>query len=194
MPLRVHLPNGEEIDTSSVRPGCEVARARRELAKVLGVASDKVHLLIGNSKLEDAQILQEAADLTAVVSSIPIWYPPGKYVFKGKDVLKTVQETYSGRHGEEVKMIVHYTDGSSECRGIWKSTSGESLRGQQQLSEMQDLVLQWAFVSHKVESTWPGGTITTCESVPLEDTAEWESFKRNTGMKCLQGERRKVPR
>merc|ERR1711879_380028 len=134
-------------------------------------------------------------ELTILVSNTPSWYPQGKYGHGGKEVLKTVEERYMGQPGLEDKIVVHYTDGTSTCFGTWHSaTGGEALSGQRSLSEMRELIAHWGFISHMVESTWPGGKIITSESVPVEDPSRWVTFKRFSGTRCVKGEQRVAAR
>merc|ERR1711924_193239 len=107
-------------------------------------------------------------ELTVVVTDGILWYPVGKYVHDGKDVLKIVEEQYKGRGGWEKHFVLHYTDSTSQSYGLWRSATGESLRGQQSVAEVVELIARWEFVTHTVETKWPGGQAITREFVPSE--------------------------
>mmetsp|Transcript_76365 Transcript_76365/g.212154 ORF Transcript_76365/g.212154 Transcript_76365/m.212154 type:complete len:203 (-) Transcript_76365:102-710(-) len=192
MPTVTRLTNGNQLDVE-LHADCSVADARGCIAEKLGMAAEGVHLLAGVGMLSDAETIGEVDELTVVLSTgPPAWYPTGKYLHGGREVLRTVEERYAGQCGLEDKIVVYYTDNTSACFGIWHSAGGgRADSGQRSVSELLELTAQWRFETHRAESTWPGGKTTIKESVPVEDPSKWVRFKRYAGSRLMQGEYRK---
>jgi len=197
--MRVYVPNGqilegfEEIDS--------VAAIRSKVARRLGTEEANVHLVADVHLVKDGDILC-VDELTAVISTVPSWYPRGKYVHNGKEVLKIMREKRFGtRHAQdhsEANVEFEYADGSKTSQRL--DAYGNTALENEVLASI--LIQQWGFTEHITrkctscagyEDSMEGHSEKICmggtsgeqfsEAVPAEDPDEWE--------RTPDGERRK---
>lgn len=139
--LEVRRVGGElvEFDPDGA---ASVPDLRARVGAALSLAPARLKLCVGDRVIEDDASLSDLCSgiaITAVV--ITDWYPKGKYVHDGKDVLKILTDVGEGRFPEE-KVAIFYTDGSV-LRGAHQYDAYES---GPDLWEAEELVVKFGFV------------------------------------------------
>lgn len=161
-----------------------VDEVRERLTGALGVSPTRYRLeLCQGSRLLDDNTWPGVCpgagmwwELSALLRPLaPSWYPVGKYVHHGKDVLRFEWADNIWRtedlHGS---IMVHYTDGSATC------LCDARARGRMAQSLVEDLVHRFGFVTHTVDFTYDafGEEFFWKEAVPPEDPSEWDVVNR----------------
>eukprot|EP00001_Collodictyon_triciliatum_P129400 22644_3 len=110
-----------------------------------------------------AQLLGEffvANEFRMATKNVPRWYPPGKYEYQGKNVLKITYGTKLQRGATNHFGTVHYTDGTAEDTDILTAKKAAAAFG---------------FTVHQCYGFSEQPVIAEhYEAVPIEDPDEWE--------------------
>jgi len=153
-----------DIVEASVEDIVNVAELRSRLAIVCGVRPGFVQVLDGDALLDKDDTRVEALsgrELTVMLSTD--WYPAGKYIHDGKDVLKITTQSAEDSRGyvEEDSCEIHYTDGSQEQTA--------------DLDCANRLIEEFGFVRHTINASFPldDEFLLQVEAVPPEDPETW---------------------
>eukprot|EP00929_Paragymnodinium_shiwhaense_P123523 TRINITY_DN974_c0_g1_i2.p2 TRINITY_DN974_c0_g1~~TRINITY_DN974_c0_g1_i2.p2 ORF type:complete len:119 (-),score=25.06 TRINITY_DN974_c0_g1_i2:67-423(-) len=97
------------------------------------------------------------------MASPPDWFPVGKYIHDGKDVIKITN--WSDASGKNTWKI-YYADGGED-----KVESAPKVKDE----EMRELIKKFDFLTQQYSATAFGGL----DAHPVEDPAEFEDAKAN---------------
>lgn len=166
--LRARLASGQVLEVKDVRPSDKISAVRTRLASDLKLHLSSVKLISGPRILSDEASANEVgnAEISVVLEPWPpSWYPPGKYQFDGRDVLKIVTEKFFIKGlGDFMRHRIEFVDGCVKQSDIHDHAYIESL------------INEFGFERHSVERGWlrSGYHGHVVEAVPKEDSAEWE--------------------
>lgn len=196
MSLEVRSVGGNLLCTVALTADLKVQSLKAQIEAEAGIPKKEQALHIGTSRLKGDVAVSNflASDADTDVGSIevllvrqefqaPDWYPEGKYVYAGKDVLKIEIKSYRADYDYWDSSTVCFVDGSTECERTSKFWDPPDL-----LKLHQSLSKQLGFETFHNSTCMYGGMIQTddYQSYPPEDpycekiasSAAWRKLKQ----------------